>query len=167
MALTATIATSKGDINVTLYDEQAPLTVANFVNLCRRGYYDGLSFHRVIADFMIQGGCPLGTGTGGPGYKFEDEFVPALRHAEAGRLCMANSGPGTNGSQFFVTHAPTPWLDDAHTIFGGVQGDADQAVVDAIAQGDTISKVEIQGDADALLEKMADRVAVWNTALDG
>ena len=166
MALTATIGTSKGDIKISFFDEAAPVTVANFVNLSRRGYYDGLSFHRVIADFMIQGGCPQGTGTGGPGYRFEDEFASELRHSEPGRLSMANAGPGTNGSQFFITHVATPWLDDAHTIFGAVQDAADQAVVDSIAQGDTITSIEIQGDADALLEKMADRVAEWNKVLD-
>ena len=124
--------------------------MANFVNLAARGYYDGLRFHRVIANFMIQGGCPRGTGTGGPGYQFEDEFDPSLRHDRPGRLSMANAGPGTNGAQFFITHVPTPWLDDNHSIFGEVAGSADQAVVDAIAQGDSIESVSIEGDADAL-----------------
>ena len=94
--------------------------MANFVNLAQRGYYSGLNFHRVIASFMIQGGCPFGSGTGGPGYRFEDEFVSSLRHDAPGKLSMANAGPGTNGSQFFITHVPTPHLDDAHTIFGTV-----------------------------------------------
>ncbi len=165
MSLVAVMETSKGTIRLDLYADQTPLTVANFVNLVQRGFYDGLSFHRVIADFMIQGGCPQGTGTGGPGYKFRDEFVSELRHDQPGRFSMANAGPGTNGSQFFITHVPTPWLDDAHTIFGAVQGEADQAVVDAIAQGDTITSVTIEGDAEAALAGVAE-VADWNAALD-
>ncbi len=166
MSLVAVFNTSKGTIRTDLYPEQAPVTVASFVNLARRGFYDGLSFHRVIADFMIQGGCPLGSGTGGPGYRFEDEFDASLKHDGPGKLSMANAGPGTNGSQFFITHVATPWLDNAHSIFGAVQGDADQAVVDAIAQGDNIVSIEIEGDADAHLEAHADRVAEWNAALD-
>ena len=165
--LSATFETSAGNINVRLFPEQAPMTVANFVNLVQRGFYDGLSFHRVIADFMVQGGCPLGTGTGGPGYRFEDEFVADLRHDQPGRLSMANAGPGTNGSQFFITHVPTPWLDDAHTIFGEVVADEDQAVVNAIAQGDSIVRVAITGDAAALLESQAAKVSDWNATLDG
>ena len=164
MSLVAVMATSKGTIRLDLYPDQAPMTVANFVNLAQRGYYDGLNFHRVIADFMIQGGCPLGTGTGGPGYQFGDEFVPELRHDAPGKFSMANAGPGTNGSQFFITHVPTPWLDDAHTIFGAVQSDADQDVVNAIAQGDSIESVTIEGDATALLESVPE-VAAWNEAL--
>ena len=163
----ASLDTSKGQIRITLFAEQAPVTVANFVNLCRRGFYDGLKFHRVIDNFMIQGGCPLGTGTGDPGYKFEDEFVTDLRHAKPGRLSMANSGPGTNGSQFFITHVSTPRLDDAHTIFGEVVGDEDQDVVNSIAQGDTINGISLEGDVDALLEQLSDRVASWNSQLDG
>jgi len=166
-SLQAVFDTSKGTIRVNLMPDEAPVTVANFVNLVGRGFYNGLKFHRVIADFMVQGGCPQGSGTGGPGYQFEDEFVPALRHDKPGRLSMANAGPGTNGSQFFITHVPTPWLDDAHTIFGEVQGDADQDVVNAIAGGDVIQTIEIEGDAAALLESMADRVEEWNKALDG
>lgn len=162
----ATITTSKGAIKLNLFPEQAPVTVANFVNLAARGYYDGLRFHRVIANFMIQGGCPRGTGTGGPGYQFEDEFDPSLRHDRPGRLSMANAGAGTNGSQFFITHVPTPWLDDKHSIFGEVAGSADQAVVDAIAQGDSIESVSIEGDAGALLTAQGDRVAEWNARLD-
>jgi peptidyl-prolyl cis-trans isomerase B (cyclophilin B) len=142
------------------------VTVASFVNLARRGYYDGLSFHRVINDFMIQGGCPLGTGTGGPGYKFEDEFHPSLRHDKPGVLSMANAGPRTNGSQFFITHGPTPWLDGKHSVFGEVVGGDDQKVVDAIRQGDTIEKVTVEGDVDALLAAQADRVKEWNEKLD-
>lgn len=164
-SLTATFKTSKGSIRVRLFPEHAPLTVANFVNLSKRGYYDGLSFHRVIADFMIQGGCPLGTGTGGPGYKFEDECVPALRHDAPGRLSMANAGPRTNGSQFFITHVATPWLDGKHTIFGQTVDATDQSVVDAIRQGDRIESIAIDGDADAVLAAAADRVKAWNAAL--
>lgn len=165
-SIQATISTSKGDIHVDLFADQAPLTVANFVNLARRGFYDGLKFHRVIADFMIQGGCPLGTGTGGPGYRFKDEFDKGLRHDRPGRLSMANAGPGTNGSQFFITHVATPWLDDAHTVFGAVLGAADQAVVDAIGQGDAIRSITVSGDVDQLLEAEADQVAQWNAVLD-
>ena len=139
--------------------------MANFVNLAARGFYDGLTFHRVIADFMIQGGCPEGSGRGGPGYRFEDEFEPSLRHDRPGRLSMANAGPGTNGSQFFITHVPTPWLDNAHSIFGEVAGAADQAVVDAIEQGDRIDSITVEGDVDELLEAQADRVGEWNARL--
>ncbi len=163
----AIFETSKGSVTVNLLPEHAPLTVANFVNLARRGFYDGLNFHRVIDDFMIQGGCPQGTGTGGPGYRFEDEFTAELRHDAPGKLSMANAGPGTNGSQFFITHVPTPWLDDAHTIFGAVEGSADQDVVNSIVQGDTITTITVGGDADALLGAHADRVAEWNATLDG
>jgi peptidyl-prolyl cis-trans isomerase B (cyclophilin B) len=158
--------TSKGDIRLNLFPEQAPVTVANFVNLAKRGFYDGLRFHRVISDFMVQGGCPQGTGTGGPGYRFEDEFDPSLRHDRSGLLSMANAGPGTNGSQFFITHVPTPWLDDNHSIFGAVEDAGDQAVVDSIEQGDTIESLTVSGDVDALLEAKADRVAEWNAVLD-
>jgi len=162
----ATITTPKGAIKLNLFPEQAPVTVANFVNLAARGFYDGLKFHRVIANFMIQGGCPRGTGSGGPGYEFEDEFDPALRHDQPGRLSMANAGAGTNGSQFFITHVPTPWLDNAHSIFGEVAGAEDQAVVDAIAQGDVIESITIDGDTATLLAAQADRIAQWNARLD-
>ncbi len=165
-SINATIETNRGSIHLELFPDQAPVTVANFVNLARRGYYDGLKFHRVIADFMIQGGCPLGIGSGGPGYTFEDEFDSSLRHDQPGRLSMANAGPGTNGSQFFVTHVPTPWLDDAHSIFGQVQGGDDQAVVDSIKQGDTITSVQVTGDVDDLLQAQAARIDEWNAALD-
>jgi peptidyl-prolyl cis-trans isomerase B (cyclophilin B) len=165
-SIKATISTSKGDIHLDLFADQAPQTVANFANLARRGFYDGLRFHRVIKDFMVQGGCPLGTGTGGPGYRFKDEFDRSLRHDRPGRLSMANAGPGTNGSQFFITHVPTPWLDDAHTVFGTVVGVSDQAVVDAIAQGDTITGINLSGDVDALLEAEAAQIAEWNAVLD-
>jgi peptidyl-prolyl cis-trans isomerase B (cyclophilin B) len=165
MSITAAIETNKGTINISFYPEQAPVTVANFVNLANRKYYDGLNFHRVIGQFMIQGGCPEGTGTGGPGYRFEDEFDASLRHDQPGKLSMANAGPGTNGSQFFITHVPTPHLDGAHTIFGAIESQADQDVVDSISQGDQIISILISGDADDLLASQADRVAEWNTAL--
>ncbi|MEM6707868.1 MAG: peptidylprolyl isomerase [Pseudomonadota bacterium] len=164
--LRAIFTTSKGDIRVDLLPDHVPVTVANFVNLAERGFYDGLKFHRVIPDFMIQGGCPNGTGTGGPGYRFEDEFTGALRHDAPGKLSMANAGPGTNGSQFFITHVPTPWLDDNHTIFGTVVDDSDQTVVNAIAQGDTIQSIAFEGDTAAVLDAQAERVAEWNQSLD-
>ena len=162
----AIISTSKGVIRLTLFAEKTPLTVANFVNLARRGFYDGLNFHRVIGDFMIQGGCPLGTGTGSPGYRFEDEFDATLRHDQPGRLSMANSGPGTNGSQFFITHVPTPHLDDNHSIFGEVVDTNDQDVVNAIAQGDAIDTITIEGDVDGLFEQVSERLSEWNAQLD-
>ena len=166
MSIQAVIETSKGTIRVNLLPDEAPVTVTNFVNLAQRGYYDGLNFHRVIADFMIQGGCPQGTGRGGPGYTFEDEFDAKLRHSRPGKLSMANAGPGTNGSQFFITHVPTPWLDGKHTIFGEVEGAADQTVVNAIAQGDTITSIIIEGDLQPLLDAQSQRLAEWNEVLD-
>jgi len=162
MSLFATFQTDRGPVRVELYQEKAPLTVANFVNLAKRGFYDGLKFHRVIPDFMVQGGCPQGTGTGGPGYKFEDEANNGARH-ERGVLSMANAGPNTNGSQFFITHVATPWLDGKHTVFGKVVDGLD--VVDKVAQGDVIQSVKIEGDADAALAAKADRVAEWNRIL--
>jgi cyclophilin family peptidyl-prolyl cis-trans isomerase len=117
---TATFKTGKGDIVIELFAKRAPNTVNNFVFLAREGFYDNTTFHRVIPDFMVQGGDPTGTGTGGPGYRFADEFDPSLRHNKPGILSMANSGPGTNGSQFFITHVPTPHLDDRHSVFGQV-----------------------------------------------
>jgi len=148
----AKFKTSKGDILVNLTYEHTPGTVGNFVALAEGNlentvkpqgtpYYDGLKFHRVIPDFMIQGGCPLGTGTGDPGYKFDDEFHPELKHDKPGVLSMANSGPATNGSQFFITHVATPWLDNKHTVFGHVAEGQD--IVDAIAQGDEMTEIEI------------------------
>ncbi|HQH27988.1 MAG TPA: peptidylprolyl isomerase, partial [Oligoflexia bacterium] len=154
--LTAVMETSKGTIRIKLYADKAPMTVANFVNLSNRGFYDGLKFHRVIDNFMIQGGDPQGTGMGGPGYKFGDEFDSSLTHAGPGVLSMANAGPGTNGSQFFITHVETPWLDGKHSIFGQVTSGQD--VVNAIRQGDKITKVSIEGDAAALLKKEAANV---------
>ena len=162
--LTAVITTTKGDIQVTLFPAEAPLTVANFVNLAQRGYYDGLKFHRVIADFMIQGGDPTGTGSGGPSYRFADEFSSSLRHDSAGTLSMANSGPSTNGSQFFITNGPTPHLDDIHSIFGKVSSGQD--VVDAIAQDDVMTTIVIEGDPSSLLATQKEQVDEWNTILD-
>ncbi len=164
--LKATIKTTKGEININLFPEVAPITVSNFVNLATKGYYDGLDFHRVIEDFMIQGGCPLGTGTGGPGYQFEDECSSEARFDKSGKLAMANSGPGTNGSQFFITHIATTWLQGKHTIFGEVVSEADQKIVDAIQQGDLIEAITIEGDYAELLESNKDKVAEWNTVLD-
>ena len=156
------IETDKGTIEGTLFASKVPTTVANFANLAERGFYNGLTFHRVIPDFMIQGGCPKGTGTGGPGYKFEDETNNGVRH-ERGVLSMANAGPNTNGSQFFITHIKTDWLDGRHTVFGKVLEGQD--VVDSIKQGDVIAKVTVEGDADAALAAKADRVAEWNKIL--
>lgn len=136
--------TNKGDINLTLFATKTPKTVTNFLELAKSGYYDGLTFHRVIPDFMIQGGCPQGTGRGGPGYKFGDEFNRELRHDSPGVLSMANAGPGTNGSQFFITHVETPWLDGKHTVFGKVASESDQDVVDDIRMGDEILSIEIK-----------------------
>jgi len=138
---TATITTGKGTIRIRLHDDKAPQTCANFEKLAGEGFYDGLTFHRVIADFMVQGGCPEGTGFGGPGYRFDDEFHPDLKHDGPGVLSMANSGPNTNGSQFFITHVATPHLDGKHTVFGHVVEGQD--VVDGIRKGDVMEKVTI------------------------
>lgn len=162
MSLTAIIDTDRGTIKLELFADKAPLTVANFVNLAQRGFYNGLNFHRVIADFMIQGGCPDGRGTGGPGYRFEDETNNGVRH-ERGVISMANAGPNTNGSQFFITHIKTDWLDGKHTVFGKVlEG---QEVVDSIQQGDGIKSIRIEGDAEAALAAKAERVAEWSKIL--
>ncbi len=162
MSLIATIDTDRGPIKLELYPDKAPLTVANFVNLAKRGFYDGLNFHRVIDDFMIQGGCPQGRGTGGPGYKFEDETNNGVRH-DRGVISMANAGPNTNGSQFFITHIKTDWLDGKHTVFGKVLEGLD--IVDSVRQGDTIKSIRIEGDADGALAAKADRVDEWNKIL--
>ena len=137
----ATMVTNRGTIRIQLHDDKTPKTCANFEKLVADGFYDGLVFHRVIDDFMVQGGCPEGTGTGGPGYTFEDEFHSELKHDGPGVFSMANAGPNTNGSQFFITHVATPWLDDKHTVFGRVLDSQD--VVDAIRQGDSLEKVTI------------------------
>jgi len=164
--LTAIMETSKGPIRIKLFADLTPTTCGNFVNLAKREYYNGLKFHRVIPDFMIQGGCPYGTGMGGPGYEFEDEFKKDLKHEKAGILSMANAGPGTNGSQFFITHGPTPHLDGMHTVFGAVETDEDQKVVDSIAQGDILEKITIQGNVGALLKKVKPKVDEWNKTLN-
>ena len=147
---TATFKTEKGDIGVDLYADRAPRTVENFVNLARAGFYDGTTFHRVIGGFMAQGGDPTGTGTGGPGYQFADEFEPSLRHDSPGILSMANAGPGTNGSQFFLTYGPTPHLDNKHSVFGKVRSGMDvlQSLRERDPQrdrnpGDRIETIEI------------------------
>jgi peptidyl-prolyl cis-trans isomerase B (cyclophilin B) len=141
----ATIKTNRGDIRIQLHDEKTPKTVANFEKLAGEGFYDGLKFHRVIEDFMVQTGCPKGTGTGDPGYKFNDEFHKELKHDGPGVLSMANSGPNTNGSQFFITHVATPWLDGKHSVFGRVIDDG-QKVVNAIKQGDKMEKVTVSDE---------------------
>ncbi|MBP6972194.1 MAG: peptidylprolyl isomerase [Syntrophorhabdus sp.] len=164
--LKATIHTTKGDIRLNLFPGKAPLTVLNFVNLAKRGFYNGLSFHRVIPDFMIQGGCPLGTGTGGPGYRFTDEFSSDLKHSKAGILSMANAGPNTNGSQFFITHVPTPWLDNKHAIFGEVVDEKDQTVVNSIVKGDKITSITIDGDYSILADQNKDTLNKWNEVLE-
>ncbi len=142
----ATIVTKRGTIRLELHADKTPKTVANFEKLAKQGFYDGLKFHRVIPDFMIQTGCPKGTGTGGPGYTFADEFHKDLKHDGPGVLSMANSGPNTNGSQFFITHVATPWLDRKHSIFGRViQG---QEVVDAIRAGDVMESVVVSEEPE-------------------
>jgi len=138
----ATFTTNKGEIRIELFADETPKTVANFEKLSSEGFYDGLAFHRVIDNFMIQGGCPQGTGTGGPGYQFEDEFHADLKHDGPGILSMANSGPNTNGSQFFITHDPQPHLDGKHSVFGRVLDDG-MEVVNAISQGDKIEKLVV------------------------
>ena len=158
ITLNAKIKTTRGDINLKLFPEVAPMTVTNFVVLSRKGYYDGLKFHRVIEDFMIQGGDPTGTGAGGPGYQFRDEFKEGVVFDKKGILAMANAGPNTNGSQFFITHVPTEWLNYKHTIFGEVVSEDDQKVVDSIKQGDKIETIEITGDVDKFLGEQAELV---------
>jgi len=161
----ANIETNKGTIKLKLFYKEAPITVANFINLSKKGYYDNLNFHRVIDDFMIQGGCPQGTGVGGPGYQFADEFHPDCKHDKPGILSMANAGPGTNGSQFFITHLATPWLDNNHTVFGEVVDEESQDIVNQISKGDSIDKVSIIGDMpeDEAINKI---VQTWNEILD-
>ncbi len=157
-----TMKTSKGAIDIRMFAADAQVTCASFLNLAKKGFYEGIVFHRVIPNFMIQGGDPTGTGTSGPGYKFECECKPHLKHEKAGILSMANAGPNTNGSQFFITHGPTPHLDGKHTVFGEVtQG---QDVVDAIAQGDKIESIEVKDCTDALFTAQESRIADWNAA---
>jgi len=157
------LKTGKGNIELTLFPSKAPVTCASFLNLAQQGKYDGIVFHRVIADFMIQGGDPTGTGAGDRGYKFEDECKPELTFNRPGLLAMANAGPGTNGSQFFITHVPTPWLNGKHTIFGAVT--KGQEVVNAIAKGDKITGIDILDPTDELFAAKADRIAQWNAVL--
>ncbi|MEO0445055.1 MAG: peptidylprolyl isomerase [Verrucomicrobiota bacterium] len=159
-----TIKTTKGPIKGTIFASKVPLTAANFLNLAQRGYYDGITFHRVIPDFMVQGGDPTGTGRGGPGYKFEDEIHPDLKHTGPGMFSMANAGPNTNGSQFFITHLKTEWLDGRHAVFGSVTEGQD--VVDSIKAGDSIEGIEIHGETTALMESQKDRIEDWNKILD-
>jgi peptidyl-prolyl cis-trans isomerase B (cyclophilin B) len=158
------ITTTKGDIEAKILASKVPMTSANFLNLAKRHYYDGIVFHRVIADFMIQGGDPTGTGTGGPGYKFADEFRADLKHAGPGVFSMANSGPRTNGSQFFITHGATPHLNGKHSVFGEVTKGQD--VVNKIAKGDKIVSIKILDSTDALFAAQADKLAAWNKTLD-
>ena len=157
-----TINTSKGDISITLFPDDAPVTVTSFLNLASNKYYDGLNFHRVIPNFMVQGGCPTGTGTGGPGYKFECECKAHRRHDKAGILSMANAGPNTNGSQFFITHLPTPHLDGKHTVFG--ETTAGQNVINAIVGGDKINSIPIHGSTDELFAAHQSRIDEWSKA---
>lgn len=172
------LKTTKGDIKATLFASKTPITVANFLNLAKRGYYDGIAFHRVIENFMIQGGDPTETGRGGPGYRFKDEFHPSLKHDTEGIFSMANAGPGTNGSQFFITLKPTPFLDNRHTVFGKVTGGQDK--VNKIigkndtgepgckhdGTGDKITSIEIIDSADKLFEAHKEQIQKWNEAID-
>ena len=164
---------------MTLFASKTPLTCANFLNLAQRGYYDGVAFHRVIDNFMLQGGDPTGTGRGGPGYKFADEFHPELRHNKPGILSMANAGPGTNGSQFFLTTVPTPFLDDRHSVFGEVTSGFDVTAlilgktntgepgcrVDPAGKGDAITSITIHDSTDELFESQKDQIESWNSAM--
>ena len=161
----ATIKTNRGNINLDLFPDKAKLTVSNFANLSQRKFYNNLTFHRVIDDFMIQGGCPIGTGSGDPGYKFKDEFSPELKHDKPGILSMANSGPNTNGSQFFITHLETPWLNNKHTVFGEVSDAESQDVVNSIRQNDLIENIEIIGDSSPDSE-VDEHLTEWNEILD-
>jgi peptidyl-prolyl cis-trans isomerase B (cyclophilin B) len=156
--------TSRGAIEATLFASKVPITAANFLNLARIGFYDGVTFHRVIKDFMIQGGDPTGTGRGGPGYRFPDEIHKELKHDKPGRFSMANAGPNTNGSQFFITHVPTPHLDGKHAVFGEVTSGQD--IVDSIKQGDKIDSIEILDPTDALFDSEKKLIAAWNEAIE-
>lgn len=162
----ATITTNKGTINLELFKDQVPLTVANFANLSNRGFYNNLTFHRVIDNFMVQAGCPNGTGAGGPGYEFQDEFVPELKHDKPGILSMANAGPNSNGSQFFITHVETPWLDNNHTVFGCVSDKESQDIINSIVQGDTITSIDIEGKLPKDKE-IEQTIEIWNDLLNG
>ncbi|HYR57470.1 MAG TPA: peptidylprolyl isomerase [Chthoniobacteraceae bacterium] len=157
------LKTSRGEIAATIFASKVPITAANFLNLAKRGYYDGIKFHRVIKDFMIQGGDPTGTGSGGPGYKFADEIDKTLKHTKPGIFSMANAGPNSNGSQFFITHVPTPWLDGKHAVFGEVT--KGQEVVNAIAQGDKITGIEVLDPTDDLFAAQKPQLEKWNAVL--
>jgi len=157
------LKTNKGNIEATLFASKVPMTTANFLNLAKRGYYDGIKFHRVIPNFMIQGGDPTGTGAGGPGYKFADEIDKSLKHTKPGIFSMANAGPGTNGSQFFVTHVPCPHLDGKHAVFGEVTKGQD--VVNAVAQGDKIQSIEVLDATDELFAAQTSNIEKWNKVL--
>jgi len=162
----AIIYTTKWPIRLDLHAEQAPHTVANFATLAKNWFYDNIAFHRVIDEFMIQGGCPLWTWTGWPGYQFWDEFDDELRHDGPGVLSMANSWPGTNGSQFFITHIETSWLDGKHTVFGRVQDESDLEIVNAIRQNDLIERIEITGDRTTITEIAGEFISQIETMLE-
>ena len=155
--------TSKGDIEGTLFASKVPMTAANFLNLATKGLYDGITFHRVIPNFMIQGGDPTGTGSGDRGYKFADEFDPSLKHSKPGIFSMANAGPGTNGCQFFITHVPTPHLDGKHSVFGEVTKGQD--VVNKIEKGDKITKIDVLDPTEDLFKAQASNIEKWNASL--
>jgi len=155
--------TNKGDIEATIFASKVPMTAANYLNLAKKGYYNGITFHRVIPNFMIQGGDPTASGMGGPGYKFTDEFVPSLKHDKPGIFSMANSGPGTNGSQFFITHVPTPHLDGKHSVFGEVTKGQD--VVNKIEKGDKITKIDVLDSTDDLFKAQASNIEKWNGSM--
>jgi len=155
--------TSRGTIEGTIFASKVPMTAANFLTLAKRGYYNGIKFHRVIPDFMIQGGDPTGTGSGGPPYRFADEIHPSLKHTKPGLFSMANAGPGTNGSQFFITHVPCPWLDGKHSVFGEVTKGQD--VVNAIKQGDSITSIDILDPTEELFTAQKTNLDKWNASL--
>ena len=159
-----TMKTDKGNLSITIYAADTPMTAASFLNLASRGYYDGIIFHRVIPNFMVQGGDPTGTGSGGPGYQFDDECLSSLKHDKPGILSMANAGPGTNGSQFFITYGPQPHLDGMHTVFGHVTEGQD--VVDAIEGGDSILGIDVHDSTDALFAQESSKIEEWNKVLN-
>lgn len=159
-----TLKTEQGEIEATLFAGKVPTTCANFLNLAKHDFYEELTFHRVVDDFMIQGGDPEGSGRGGPGYQFDDEFHSDLRHDRAGTLSMANSGPNTNGSQFFITHKPTPHLDDKHSVFGRVTDG--QSVVDSISEDDRILEITVHDSTEELFEDQQTKIEEWNHHLE-
>ena len=159
-----TMKTDKGNMSITIYAADTPMTAASFLNLASRGYYDGIIFHRVIPNFMVQGGDPTGTGTGGPGYQFDDECSSSLKHDKPGILSMANAGPGTNGSQFFITHGPQPHLDGKHTVFGHVTEGQD--VVDSIEGGDSLLGIDVHYSTEALFAQESSKIEEWNKVLN-